>query len=70
MGYSNISVGYQKITVDGKAFDGMRLTASYMGINFYLCVFAFLKGNYLANVTVGALQTDITDTVLGYFTVK
>lgn len=70
MGYSNVNVGYQKVTVDGKEFDGLRLTASIQGINFYLYVFTFLKGNYLANVTVSAVQTDSTNTVLGYFTVK
>lgn len=70
MGYTNINIGYQKVTVDGKEFDGMRVTANYQGVNLYLTVFTFLRGSYLANVTVSSLQTDITDTILGYFTVK
>ena len=70
MGYTNISVKYQKVKVDGKEFDGLRLTAKIQGIDFYTTMFAFKKSNYLANVTICSLQTDQTGTVLGYFTVE
>lgn len=70
MGYTDTDVAYQKIKVDGKEFDGLKLTAKIQGINFYATIFTFRKGNYLANVTVCSLQTDKCDTILSYFTVK
>lgn len=70
MGYTDIKTAYQKIKVDGKEFDGLKITAKIQGIDFYVVVFTFRKSNYLANVTVSSLQTDKTDTFLGYFTVK
>ena len=70
MGYTDTNVEYQKIKVDGKEFDGLKLTAKIQGIDFYADVFAFRKSNYLANVTICSLQTDKTDTILSYFTVK
>ena len=70
MGYTDTNVEYQKIKVDGKEFDGLKLTAKIQGIDFYADVFTFRKSNYLANVTICSLQTDKTDTILSYFTVK
>lgn len=70
MGYTDTNVEYQKIKVDGKEFDGLKLTAKIQGIDFYASVFAFRKSNYLANVTICSIQTDKTDTILSCFTVK
>ncbi|MBQ7107039.1 MAG: hypothetical protein IJN93_05950 [Clostridia bacterium] len=70
MGYTDTNVEYQKIKVDGKEFDGLKLTAKIQGIDFYADTFTFRKSNYLATVTICSLQTDKTDTILSYFTVK
>lgn len=67
MGYTNLTVKYQKITVDGKEYDGLVLYAEIQGVSFYEKVFAFKKGSYVVNVTVGTLANDETDKVLGYF---
>lgn len=70
MGYTDINVEYQKIKVNDRDFDGLRLTAKIQGVDFYASIFTFRKNNYLANVTICSLQTDKTDTILSYFTVK
>ncbi len=70
MGYTDTQVTYQKVKVDGKEFDALKITAKIQGIDFYSVSFAFKKGNYLANVAIGSLQTDKTDTYMGYFDVK
>lgn len=70
MGYKDTNVEYKKIKVDSKEFHGLKLTARIQDIDFYATIFTFKKGNYLANVTICSLQTDKTDTILSYFTVK
>lgn len=70
MGYTNVKVSYQTVEVDGKEFDGLRITAKIQGVDFYGTVFAFKAGTYMANVTVCSIQTDKTDTLLSYFTVE
>ncbi len=70
MGYTDIVLAYEKITVDGKEFDGITINAKIQGVNFYSTVFCFKKGTYLANVTIACLQTDKIDTILDYFTIK
>ena len=70
MGYTDINAAYQKITISGKEFDGLKISAKIQGINFYTTVFTFRKGSYLANVSLGSLQTDKTNTFAGYFTIK
>lgn len=70
MGYTDIRIEYEKIEVDGKEFDGLKIVAKIQGYDFYVTMFAFRKSNYLANVTIGSLQTDKTDTILSYFTVE
>lgn len=70
MGFTDTRVVYQKTTVDGKEFDGLRLTAKIYGADFFGTIFAFKKGNYLANVAVCTMQTDKTASVLDCFTVK
>lgn len=68
MGYTDTNVAYEKITVDGKEFDGLTITAKILGIDFYATIFAFAKGNYLANVSICSIETDKTDAILSYFT--
>ena len=70
MGYTNVRVVYEKVTVDGKEFDGLRLSGQIQGIDFYANVFAFTKGNYMANISIFSLLTDKTEEFLGYFTVE
>lgn len=70
MGYTDTHVEYQKVTVDGKEFDGLRLTANAQGVAFYVTIFTFRKGSYLANVSVSSFGTDKTDTILRYYTVQ
>ncbi len=70
MGYTDIEIGYQKITVDGKEFDALKYTANIQGVDYYGISFSFLKENYLANIALGSILTDKTETILGYFDVK
>lgn len=70
MGYTDINAAYQKITISGKEFDSLKISAKIQGINFYATVFTFRKGSYLANVSLSSLQTDKTNTFAGYFTIK
>lgn len=69
MGYTNVCAEYEKITVDGKAFDALTISAEIYGIEFHGVTFSFLKGNYCANVAVCTMGEDAVDTILGYFTV-
>lgn len=70
IGYTDTKVEYQKVTVDGKEFDGLKLTAKIQGIDFTMVIFTFRKSNYLANVSVGSLQAETLEEILGNFTVK
>jgi len=70
MGCSNVQLEYQKVTVDGKEFDGVAITADIMGVPFYETLFCFVKGRYIANVTIGSVQTDNAATILDYFSVS
>lgn len=70
MGCSDVQLEYQKITVGGKEFDGVVITSNIMGVPFYETIFCFVKGRYVANVTIGSVQTDETAKILGYFSVS
>ena len=70
MGYTDINVAYKKTAIDGKEFDSLAISAKVQGIPYYSTVFSFRKGNYLASVTFGSLQTDKTNTFASYFDVK
>ena len=70
MGYTDIAIQYQKVTVDGKEMDSMKITAKIYGIDFYCTTFTFKKGVYLANVTISTLVTDESQTILDCFTWK
>ena len=69
MGYTDVQAVSEKVTVDGKEYDSLRISAKIQGIDFYSTAFSFLKGNYLANVTVSSLAEDKTATYLSYFTI-
>ena len=69
MGYTDVQAVSEKVTVDGKEYDSLRISAKIQGIDFYSTAFSFLKGNYLANVTVSSLAEDNTATYLSYFTI-
>lgn len=70
MGYTDIQIVYEKVQVDGKEFDALKITAKIQGVDFYVTVFSFKKSNYLANVTICSAETDEADTMLSWFTVK
>ena len=70
MGYTDTNVEYQKITVDGKEFDGLVLSAKIQGMDFSMVTFVFQKGSYLANVSVGSLLADTVTEILNSFTVE
>ena len=70
IGYSDVQVEYQKLTVDGKEFDSLKIQAKFQSLNFSSILFAFPKGDYLANVTVCSLSADTVNSILGSITVK
>lgn len=70
MGYTDVSVNYESITVNGKKYDALRIEAKIQGYDFYGIAFTFIKNNYLANVTATSLQTDKTNTILNCFTLE
>ena len=63
MGFTDVKVKYEKVTVDGKEFDGISLTAKIQNVDFAMVLFTFKKANYLANVSIGTLQNNL-DTLL------
>ena len=70
IGYTDVQVEYQKLTVDGKEFDSLKIQAKVQGLDFTGVLFAFPKGDYLANVTVCSLSADTVNSVIGSITVK
>ncbi len=68
MGYTDVNVQYQKITVDGKELDGAVITAKISGLQFNATLFCFKKGRYLSNVTIAAFGADKVDAILDCFT--
>lgn len=70
MGYSNVNVYCEKVTVDGEEFDALILTANYQDMDFYGKTLSFRRGDYLASLSVSSSYSDQTDTILDYFTVK
>ena len=69
-GYSNVTVEYAKITVDGRQYDGIKVHGDIQGIDFYEVIFCYRKGNYLVNTAVATLQTDTTAEMLSAFTIS
>lgn len=67
MGYTDVGVSYQKVTVDGKVFDSIRVTANIQNLHLYENIFSFRKGDYLANITVASLGNDLTYDLLDQF---
>ena len=67
MGFTKTEAVYEKVKVDGKDVDALKITANIQDYSFYGVSFSFRKGNYLATATVGAMGTDKTAEYLGYF---
>ena len=67
MGYTNVQIRYEKITVDGRELDAAVITAEIAGLTFNATAFCFKKGRYLANVSVSAFGADNVNTILSYF---
>jgi hypothetical protein len=70
MGYTNVDVNYQKATIDGKELDSLYISAKAGDLEFVLVCFTFRKANYLANVSVGTLQPETLNSLLGCFTLQ
>ncbi len=70
MGFTDVNVEYQKIMVDGKEFDGLKLTAKIQGIAYYGELLAFKRGSYVANVSIGSIQTDKSEIIWSCFEVE
>lgn len=70
IGYTDIQVQYQKIQVDGKTFDSIGLTASYYGTEFHMVCFTFVRGNYIANVSIGSPRSSVLEEVLRCFDIQ
>ena len=70
MGYTNIQSAYTKVTVDGKEYDGMKVSAQIQDINIYSISFCYKRAYYLVNVNVTSFITDETDTLLSYYTIS
>lgn len=68
MGCTNVQMKYEKITVNGKEFDGATLEATISGIPLYETLVCFVKGRYYATVTVCTLQSNDTANLLNQFT--
>ena len=70
MGYTNVDIAYQKIMIDGKQYDGLRLNVTIQNLNFYGYIFSFKKGSYIASVAFGSLGADKTSEIATYFKFK
>lgn len=70
MGYTDIQVAYEKITLDGKEFDALRTTATIATLDYVSVCLCFRRGSHLASVNVGTLNTEALDTILGYITIQ
>ena len=70
MGASEFSIQYEKITVDGKEFDGMSLSAKISGRTYYTKCFVYKNGTYLVNVTSGAYSESELADIINRFSVK
>lgn len=68
MGCTNVQLKYEKITVNGKEFDGATVEASISGIPLYESLLCFIKGRYYVTVTACTLQTNDTAAIFNCFT--
>lgn len=70
IGYTNVDVVSEIVTVDGRNFNAIRLSADIYGVEFHMVCFSFKKSTYLANVAVGAISTEKVEEILSCFTIK
>ena len=61
---------YEKITVNGKEFDGISIVSKYNGVSMEQSIISFQKGDYLVYLTVTATQSGKMDTLLSYFSIN
>jgi len=70
MGFTDFSIQYEKIAVDGKEFDGMSLSAKISGRTYYSKCFIYKNGTYLVNVASGAYSESELADIINRFSVK
>ena len=68
MNYTDVTVQYQKVTVDGKQYDALVIDANLQGTSFQCICFAFVKGNYMANVSVSSFTGNCNE-ILSCFSI-
>lgn len=68
IGYTDINTEYQKVTLDGKEFDALYLTAKLNGTDMYCYAICYKITSRLVNVTVCTMGTNNLDTLLECFT--
>lgn len=68
IGYTDINTEYQKVTLDGKEFDALYLTAKLNGTDMYCYAICYKTTSRLVNVTVCTMGTNNLDTLLECFT--
>lgn len=67
MGYTDINIEYEKVNVDDRLIDGLKITGKISNADYYGYTLTFKKGNYLANISIFSFQKDKLDTILGYY---
>lgn len=67
LGYTNIELGYKKITVDDQEFEGYELSSDYFGLTFRMIGLSFVRGDYLVSVTISALGENSVEEILDGF---
>ena len=66
MGYSNVSVKYQKYNVNGKEVDGLRITAEINDLTIYGAGIMYKKDGYIVNTSITTIGTDDIATVMSW----
>ena len=68
MGYTDINIEYEKVNVDDRLIDGLKIIGKISNADYYGYTLTFKKSNYLANISIFSFQKDKLDTILGYYT--
>ena len=68
MGYTNIQCAYQTVTIHGREYDALVLSAQINGITYYSTSIAYVKNSYLVTISTGSLYTDETAALLSCYT--
>ncbi len=70
MGYSDILSYYQKVKVNGREYDGIKLSAKIEGVNVYVTGIMYQKGNYIVNIATLSIQDDTTESILSWINIE